>query len=256
MSTHAIFESLRRLGGPRPLVAAHRGDSVHHPENTLAAFRAAAALDVPIQEFDVRQLRCGALVCVHDETFDRTTDAARAFGPGALVAQLTLEECRRLDAGGGQRVPTLRDALDVMLPHSVALIEHKAGDAARFVAEVEATGHADRCVLQSFDWRFLQEVHRIAPHVALGALGPNPVFAAPDGEAVRVAQACGAGMVHWRANALTEACVAQLHAAGVFVCSYTTDDELGWRGGAAIGIDAMCTNDPAAMQAVMATLRR
>ena len=54
-------------------------------ENTLPAFEAAAALDVAVQEFDVRQLRCGALVCVHDEDFDRTSDAAAVLGAGKPV---------------------------------------------------------------------------------------------------------------------------------------------------------------------------
>jgi peptide chain release factor 2 len=74
---HPIFDRLHRLAASGPCVVAHRGDSRNHPENTLAAFRAAARLGVPMQEFDVRQLRDGTLVCVHDASFDRTTDASR-----------------------------------------------------------------------------------------------------------------------------------------------------------------------------------
>ena len=85
-------------------------------ENTLPAFEAAAALDVAVQEFDVRQLRCGALVCVHDEDFDRTSDAAAVLGAGKPVRACTLDEVRRLDCGDGARVPTLEEALAVMLP--------------------------------------------------------------------------------------------------------------------------------------------
>ena len=57
----------------------------------------------------------------------------------------------------------------------------------------------------------------------------------------------GAGLLHWRAADLGARDVAGAHAAGLLVCTYTTDDELGWRGGRALGFDAMCTNDPAAM---------
>ena len=89
---HPVFDHLLGLGADGPVVVAHRGDRVHHPENTLAAFQAAAELGAPMQEFDVRVTRDGALVCLHDATLDRTTDAATLLGPGALVAQITLPE--------------------------------------------------------------------------------------------------------------------------------------------------------------------
>jgi glycerophosphoryl diester phosphodiesterase len=79
---------------PRPIVFAHRGGSGEAPENTLRAMQAALAAnpDVAI-ELDVRRSRDGHLVIIHDATVDRTTD-----GTGK-VAELTLAELRRLDAG-------------------------------------------------------------------------------------------------------------------------------------------------------------
>jgi glycerophosphoryl diester phosphodiesterase len=251
-SSHPAFRRLHEDPRPRPLVAAHRGESCRHPENTLASFRSATSLGVAVQEFDVRELRDGQLVCVHDASFDRTTDAARTFGPGRLVADCTLADVRRLDAGGGEIVPTLAEALAAMLPQTVPLIEHKAGRAASYVAALDALGVADQVILQSFDWRFLQEVRRLAPRLALGALGPNPFYAHPDDEVLALLAGFEAGLVHWRATDLRRTDVERAHAAGLLVCSYTTDDELGWRGGRALGIDAMCTNDPAAMQRVVA----
>ncbi|MCB9876447.1 MAG: hypothetical protein H6835_02505 [Planctomycetes bacterium] len=251
---HPVLRSLAEAPGPRPLVAAHRGDSRHHPENTLSAFRAATSLGVAVQEFDVRQLRCGALVCVHDATFDRTSDSAARLGPGALVDQLDLSTARTLDVGAwfsaahtGERVATLAEALAAMLPTTVPLIEHKAGAPEAFVAELRRLDVAERCIVQSFDWRFVAAVHALAPEIALGALGPNPAMPVPDEHAMRTATACGAGLVHWQANALSAANVAAAHSRGLLVCSYTTDDELGWRGGRALGIDVMCTNHPGGM---------
>src|SRR5688572_2324513 len=124
----SVFDRLRPLLGDGPLVVAHRGASRSHPENTLAAFRAATAAGVPMQEFDVQCTRDGVLVCVHDASLDRTTDAAAKLGPGALVALTTFAELQRLDAGAwlgpahaGERVPALADALRAMLPASVPL---------------------------------------------------------------------------------------------------------------------------------------
>src|SRR5215212_3812774 len=72
---------------------AHRGGSTSAPENTLAAFRNAITQGADWLEFDVQMTKDGALVVIHDETVDRTTD-----GTGA-VAEMTLEQIRRLDAG-------------------------------------------------------------------------------------------------------------------------------------------------------------
>jgi glycerophosphoryl diester phosphodiesterase len=234
-------------------VASHRGDSRNHPENTLTAFQRAAQVGVAIQEFDVRQLRCGELVCVHDETFDRTSDACTLIGPGALVEQMDYQTAAKLDVGSWhqdgkcERVASLAEALNIMLPNSVPLIEHKSGAADRYVNFLRAQQLTDHVILQSFDWHFLAEVHERAPEIAIGALGPNPVFATLDAQVLTRVCTFGAELIHWQASKLTRASVAEAHAAGLFVCSYTTDDELGWLGGRAIGIDAMCTNDPATM---------
>ncbi len=94
-----------------PLVVAHRGLLRHAPENTLANFRACLELRVGF-EFDVQRTKDGHLVCIHDDTVDRTTD-----GSGA-VAELTLAEIRQLDAGrwfdpkfAGEKVPTVEEVL-------------------------------------------------------------------------------------------------------------------------------------------------
>ena len=76
----------------RPAVIGHRGLVHAAPENTLAAFRACLGLRVGF-EWDVRRTKDGQLVCLHDETVDRTTN-----GKGRLADQ-TLAELRRLDAG-------------------------------------------------------------------------------------------------------------------------------------------------------------
>lgn len=253
---HPVFERLRADTANGPLVVAHRGDSLHHAENTLAAFAAARRLGVAMQEFDVRATRDGVLCCIHDETFDRTTDVRTVLGPGALVAEATWAEVTRLDAGlwhgpaGAEKVPSLHDALLQMLPDCVPLIEHKAGAATDYVATLRTVQALDRCIAQSFDWQFVAEIAAIAPDLATAVLGPTSEHVRLDATAITRAREIGAGMVHWQASELTGEAVTAAHAAGLMVCSYTTDDELGWRGGAAMGIDAMCTNNPASMLAL------
>jgi glycerophosphoryl diester phosphodiesterase len=256
MEPHPVFARLRALAVGGPVVVAHRGDSAHHPENTLAAFRSALTAGVAMQEFDVGSTRDRALVCLHDDCLDRTTNAARRLGPGALLAHTDAAVVRELDAGSwrgeahaGERVPSLADVLALLQPRCIALVEHKGGEPEDYVAEVRRSGAAAHCIVQSFDWVFVARVHALAPDLALAVLGPVPGHARLDDAVVAAARRCGAGMVHWADRALAGADVARAHAAGLLVCTYTTDDELGWAGGTALGIDAMCTNDPAGMLA-------
>ena len=56
-----------------PLVIAHRGDSAHRPENTLASFASALELGADLVELDIQLTRDGAVVVIHDPTLKRTT---------------------------------------------------------------------------------------------------------------------------------------------------------------------------------------
>lgn len=239
------------------MVVAHRGDSSRYAENTLPAFAAAKADGAVMIEFDVRATRDGRLVCMHDDSLDRTTDAARQLGPGALVANLTLAEIERLDAGSWhpvtpQRtpVPTLAAALTTMLPEVIPMVEHKAGDAAAFVAELRQARALSACILQSFDWDFVLAAKQAAPEVAVALLGPRPGAAILDDSVITRAVSAGAGMLHWDHRALDRASVQRCHAAGLLVCTYTTDDVPGWLGGRVLGIDAACTNRPRTMAGI------
>lgn len=153
-----------------PLVVAHRGDSRNHAENTLRAFLAARELGVPMQEFDVRATRDGELVCMHDETPDRTTDAAQKLGPGALLANLRRDELQKLDAGSwtaGPRVcndPNARQALAAMLPVCTPLIEHKAGTAASYVTELTKLGRSRSAFCSRSTGRSWQRLAALPPN--------------------------------------------------------------------------------------------
>ncbi len=110
----AAQEKSAQAGRAAPRLVAHRGLLRHAPENTLAAFAACLELRLGF-ELDVRRTRDGHLVCIHDEDVSRTTD-----GRGK-VADLTLAELRKLDAGRwfdpaftGQRVPTLEEVFALL----------------------------------------------------------------------------------------------------------------------------------------------
>src|SRR5437879_6388623 len=104
----------------RPLIIAHRGDSAHAPENTLAAFQAARTAGADWIELDVQMTEDGSIICLHDYTLERTTNVRSVFpAPSSFAAPETRwEEARRLDAGSwfggkyaGEPIALLSEAL-------------------------------------------------------------------------------------------------------------------------------------------------
>jgi glycerophosphoryl diester phosphodiesterase len=113
---------------PRPVVVAHRGASWDAPENTIAAFREAWRQGADAIEGDFRISADGVIVCVHDETTERTA------GEALVVAETTFDELRGLDVGtwkdgafAGERIPTLEEVLATVPEGGLVYIELKAG---------------------------------------------------------------------------------------------------------------------------------
>ncbi len=111
-----------------PLIIGHRGAPREAPENTLESFRLAWEQGADGIEADFRLTADGRIVCMHDETTGRTT------GVDLRVADTSLKELRRLDAGHGKGaawsgavIPTLDEVL-AAIPHSTwFFIEIKSG---------------------------------------------------------------------------------------------------------------------------------
>ena len=90
---------------PRTVRLGHRGASAHTPENTLLAFRRALELGADGIEVDIQRTADGELVLIHDDAVDRTTN-----GTG-IVGEMTYAALAALDAGEGERIPTLTEML-------------------------------------------------------------------------------------------------------------------------------------------------
>ncbi len=112
-----------------PYVVAHRGVSAFCPENTLAAFRAAVALEVDWIELDVVTTADGVVIISHDTAADRCTNSSRAF------KAMTLEAVKTLDAGvhlgadfAGERIPTLDDVITLVERSAIRLNVEIKGD--------------------------------------------------------------------------------------------------------------------------------
>jgi glycerophosphoryl diester phosphodiesterase len=153
-----------------PRIIAHRGGPRHAPENTLAAFRNAVTLGVDALEFDVQMSQDGALVVIHDEAVDRTTN-----GRGA-VRDMTLAELRELDAGDGQQIPTFDEVVALAKARNVTIMpEAKSphlypGLEAAMLQALREADYVDQAVLQSFDARSLERLRSLDADVQLCAL--------------------------------------------------------------------------------------
>ncbi len=123
-------------GEPAKQSIAHRGASGYAPEHTAAAYTLAMDQKIDFVEQDLGVTKDGQLICIHDDTLERTTNAADVFpdrstkialgsrgGPAKhwLVADFTLAEVKRLDAGkwfkpqfAGAKLLTFQEAIDMV----------------------------------------------------------------------------------------------------------------------------------------------
>ncbi|RME88298.1 MAG: glycerophosphodiester phosphodiesterase [Anaerolineae bacterium] len=150
---------------PTPLIIAHRGASAHAPENTLAAFELAAQQGADAIELDAKLSADGEVVVIHDASVDRTTD-----GHGR-VKDLPLAALRELDAGDGQRIPTLDEvfaAVGHRLYINVELTNYTTPRDAlteKVTALVARHGLQQRVWLSSFYAANLKKAARLLPEV-------------------------------------------------------------------------------------------
>ncbi len=131
---------------------AHRGGLKEAPENTLAAYRYAWDLG-GIPEVDICATGDGVIICLHDDTLKRTTNAdSNADTP---VSKLTFDEIRKWDAGrwfdakfAGEKVPSLEEVLREMAARKDAEIylDLKNVDLVKLGAMIRSYGVAERII--------------------------------------------------------------------------------------------------------------
>jgi glycerophosphoryl diester phosphodiesterase len=156
----------------------HRGARAYEPENTLRSFKKALELGANAIEFDVRQTKDKKIVVIHDDKVDRTTN-----GKG-LVNDLTLREIKELDAGKGERIPTLEEALDFIGRKVKILIELKETGIEKKVLDlVKERGLEDNVIVVSFLEDALEKVRKLDQKIETGLIyvkHANPIKSATE----------------------------------------------------------------------------
>jgi len=228
---------------------AHRGASGNFPENTVCAFRAAIDAGAEMCELDVQLSRDGAIVVIHDETVERTTD-----GKGE-VAELTLEELKRLDAGAkfkggavkGERIPTLDEVFSATSGKCGLNIELKAGGLEHQVAQImQARNALADSIVSSFDWEYLKNIQQLHFNIRVGLLAEEkPVDLMMNAVAMR------AHSINPRWDMVTSDLCKAAHERGLKVYTWTVDADARMRALIACGVDGIMTNYPERLRKVV-----
>ncbi len=296
----------------------HRGARGLAPENTMTAFRKAASLGVDTLETDLAVTRDGVVVLSHDSSLNpsivRGADGEWLAAEGPPIHSLPLSELRRFDIGrldpdsryakqwpeqhpaDGERFPTLREFLEAfsgsgrngspirfnletkLTPTSGGTTPDPATFARGVGATVREAKMSDRVTIQSFDWRTLIEIKRLAPELQTSCLtirtanndnvmpgpdGASPWLAGlkPDEHGASVprlvkAAGCSTWSVFWR-NVDTEN-LAEAHGLGLKVVPWTVNDIDQMVRLIELGVDGLITDYPdrAADERVRAALGR
>lgn len=243
-------------------IVAHRGASFDAPENTLAAQRLAWRQGADAVETDIHLTKDRGVIVIHDATVKRTTGA-----PGA-IAELTLAEVRRLDAGtwkapqfAGEKLPLLAEQLAEIPAGKRIFVEIKIGpEIVPELKQVLAAARADERTVTviSFNYESLKAVRQQLPNLPtqylVGFKAPDPK-AEPNPKAKKqptlaevIAQAKAAkltGLDLQHTWPLTKDDVARIRAAGLELHVWTVDDIAVAQRWIGLGVDSITTNRPA-----------
>lgn len=205
---------------------AHRGASAVAPENTVAAFRAAVALGADGVELDVRRTADGHPAVHHDA----------ALPDGRLLAELAAADLP-------VEVPLLGAALDACGDLVVNIeIKEPPELAEVVVAEVRNRGLAGRVVVSCFELATVDRVRHLDDGIPTALLSTD---------AADLARCDGHAAFHPWDGIVEGALVEAAHALGLAVNVWTVDDPGRVAALAAMGVDAVVTNDVAAARSAL-----
>jgi glycerophosphoryl diester phosphodiesterase len=291
----------------------HRGARGLAPENTLPGFAKALGLGVTTLEMDLAVTRDGVVVVSHDPALNadltRGPDGRWLAAPTPRILDLTLAELKRYDVGrlrpgapyaalypdqvpaDGTRIPALREVYDLARragndevrfnvetkidPGRPELTPPPAAFVKAVVDVVRAARAAGRTTIQSFDWRTLKEVQKLAPEIetvcltseelggrqlARGQPGASPWLGGLDaddygGSAPRLVAAAKCPVWSPRFRDLTAQSLAEARRLGLRVVPWTANEPADMKALIEMGVDGLITDRPDRLREVMRQMR-
>lgn len=255
---------------PRILVHGHRGARAVFPENTLPAFEYAINAGADVLELDVAVTKDDVLVVSHDPTMN--PEICSGPRPGAIIRELTFPELRQYDCGAiqntqfpkqqpvpGTRVPALDEVLSLSdrgkfqynietksFPDKPQYTPTPEKFSQLLLALIRKHQLESRVMVQSFDFRTLHAMKKLAPEIRLVALW--------EGEArsfVSIAKEADVRIVSPHYPLITPKRVREAHAARLQVVPWTPNEPVEWQKLIDAGADAIITDDPARLIAYL-----
>jgi glycerophosphoryl diester phosphodiesterase len=224
----------------RPLVIAHRGASGYRPGNTFSAFALAVEQRADMIETDLHRSRDGVIVIRHDEEL-------ASLGGNRGIADSELAEIQGLDAGDGQKIPTLDEMLDrfgQMIPFN---LEIKAGPKGAYpeleaeaLAAVEGRGLLNSTLFSSFDDGVLQRLRALSSKARLAVL----VSPRQPKRAIERAEAVSAEAINPGLGIADAEWIEAAHTQDLAVYVYTVNESAEMGRLLDAGVDGLFTNYP------------
>jgi glycerophosphoryl diester phosphodiesterase len=252
------MERLARKPGALPLVLGHRGARHAAPENTHAAFELSRREGAAGVELDVRLVRSGEIVVLHDTSLTRVTQKSDR----RTVEQLTWAEARRVDVGQGERVPLLADVLDWAAGHDQLVNVEVKSDVRRrrdlltgVIALLNRHPYAERgVVLSSFDPRFVWRLSRALPRLPSAFLfhTKSPIARAAALVGAATFTRLGARAVHPEHVLVTAARMTAWRSRNALVGVWTVNDAGRARVLSSLGVDYIVTDNPGSILQALA----
>jgi glycerophosphoryl diester phosphodiesterase len=230
------------------VITAHRGVAQSAPENSLAAFRAAAAAGAHYVELDVQRARDGTIVVVHD------ADLMRMAGDPRRIRDLTAAEFATIALSGkdgtvypAESVPTLEQVIDMVRGELRVNVELKYNvpDAQLAPAVIELLRRKDfmdQVVITSLDAAALKQVEAIAPELPTGL-----IVTAAVGDVTRTE----ADFLSLNSARATRTLISRAQAAGKQVHVWTVNDPEVMLRMLERDVDNIITDDPALLVRVL-----
>lgn len=217
----------------------HRGACGHAPENTMSSVRKALELGVDGFEFDIQMSKDGVPVVIHDDRLERTTNGA------GFVHDYTLAELKCLDAGLGEKIPTLQEVIDFVDKRCSLFVELKAENSVVAVAEiikrsVEQLGWGyEQFFVVSFDHGQLLEMKNLLPEVRTGAL-----FVGIPVELSAIAKSARAWSINPCIEHINKKLVDDAHKNDIKVLVWTVNGQHQLDRAVELGVDGVFSNFP------------
>ena len=250
MSSLAIMERLTRAPGTLPLVLGHRGARHAAPENTHAAFELSRREGAAGVELDVRLVKTGQIVVLHDPTLGRVTGNVER----RAAEQLTWTETQSADVGRGERVPLLSDVLDWAATHDQLVNVEVKSDVRRrrgllrgVTALLLRHPYAARGVLlSSFDPRFIWVLARALPQIPSAFLfhTKSPMARAAALVGAATFSRLGARALHPEHALVTTQRMAAWRSKRALVGVWTVNDAARARVLSTLGVDYIVSDNP------------